>query len=228
MNVSVIITTLNEEKNIGRCIKALQAGHPAEIIVVDNNSKDKTVKIAKSLGATVISRDFKTTIFDQILVGFKKAKSQVVLFIYADSIVSPKYIEGVKKAINEGYDGGAFLLRNTATTLRYQIIANTHRFIHELFFRAVWANRGIFVTKKFFTNIFLKEKPIGWWDENLSTTIKKKGKFKFVKCFTTTSFRLYEEMGYVKALFLVLKLYFKRNKMNYKEQTKVLQTWRKK
>jgi glycosyltransferase involved in cell wall biosynthesis len=50
--LSVTIITLNEEKNIRR---AIQSVHWAdEVLVVDSGSTDKTVEIAKSLGARVI------------------------------------------------------------------------------------------------------------------------------------------------------------------------------
>lgn len=48
--ISVIITTKNEEKNIGKCLESVLAQtYPAgniEIIVVDNGSTDKTKEIA--------------------------------------------------------------------------------------------------------------------------------------------------------------------------------------
>jgi glycosyltransferase involved in cell wall biosynthesis len=49
MLVSVIITTKNEERNIGNCLESVLAqAYPAEsieIIVVDNNSTDRTKQI---------------------------------------------------------------------------------------------------------------------------------------------------------------------------------------
>ena len=53
--VSLIDSTKNEEKNIGRCLDSLLAQtYPnIEIIVVDNNSKDKTKEIASTKGAKV-------------------------------------------------------------------------------------------------------------------------------------------------------------------------------
>ena len=47
--VSVIVTTKNEAKNIGRCLQSIQnqTYKAIEIIVVDNFSKDETKRIAK-------------------------------------------------------------------------------------------------------------------------------------------------------------------------------------
>lgn len=53
--VSVQICTLNEESNIGACIQSVHANDPGEIIVIDGGSTDRTVEIAVSLGATVLS-----------------------------------------------------------------------------------------------------------------------------------------------------------------------------
>ncbi len=55
--VTVVIPTLNEEKNIEKLVKLLKKTYKGiQIIVVDDGSKDKTQEIAKKAGAKVISR----------------------------------------------------------------------------------------------------------------------------------------------------------------------------
>jgi glycosyltransferase involved in cell wall biosynthesis len=51
-DISVIILTFNEEKHIARCIKSLST-FTDKIFIVDSGSTDKTVEIAKRLGAEV-------------------------------------------------------------------------------------------------------------------------------------------------------------------------------
>jgi len=51
-NISVLILTYNEELHIERCIKSLLP-FAREIFIVDSYSTDRTVEIAKSLGAKV-------------------------------------------------------------------------------------------------------------------------------------------------------------------------------
>ena len=51
-DLSVIILTFNEEKHIARCIKSL-ATFTNKVFIIDSGSTDKTVEIAKSLGAEV-------------------------------------------------------------------------------------------------------------------------------------------------------------------------------
>lgn len=54
--ISALVLTLNEEKNISRCISALKWCD--EIFVLDSYSTDKTVQIAESLGARIFYRHF--------------------------------------------------------------------------------------------------------------------------------------------------------------------------
>jgi len=62
MRLSVVIITYNEEANIGRTLQSVQplvADGKGEIIVVDSGSTDRTVEIAKSLGAKVFVEEWK-------------------------------------------------------------------------------------------------------------------------------------------------------------------------
>lgn len=52
-SVSVIILTHNEEKHIARCLESLHA-FTRQVFIVDSFSTDRTVDIARSLGAVVV------------------------------------------------------------------------------------------------------------------------------------------------------------------------------
>ena len=56
-DLTAIILTLNEEKNIRDCIASVQP-IAKRIVVVDSFSTDKTVEIAKEMGAEVIAHEF--------------------------------------------------------------------------------------------------------------------------------------------------------------------------
>lgn len=91
--VSVIITTKNEESVIGRLIKSIknQTYENKGIILVDNNSIDKTKKIAKSLGVQVYN--FGPERSAQRNFGAKKAKGRYLLFLDADMELSKNVIK---------------------------------------------------------------------------------------------------------------------------------------
>ena len=56
-HISATIITLNEEKNIERCLNSLH-GIADEIIIVDSGSTDNTIAICERYGARVVSRPF--------------------------------------------------------------------------------------------------------------------------------------------------------------------------
>ncbi len=57
MEISGLVITFNEEKNIGKCIDALLKVCD-EVIVVDSFSKDRTVEIAKEKGQLLFNKAF--------------------------------------------------------------------------------------------------------------------------------------------------------------------------
>ena len=85
MGISVVILTKNEEENVKDCISTLHFAD--EIIVVDDNSIDKTSKIAESLGANVYKRELMGDFSAQRNFGSEKAVNKWVLFIDADERV---------------------------------------------------------------------------------------------------------------------------------------------
>ena len=59
MNLTVIVLTLNEEVNLPDCLAGVKP-LAAEVVVVDSGSNDRTVEIAESYGAKVVTHPFET------------------------------------------------------------------------------------------------------------------------------------------------------------------------
>ena len=90
MTLSVVIITHNEEVNVGRTLASVQtlvADGKGEIIVVDSGSTDRTVEIAKSLGAKVFVEEWKG-FAAQKNSAIDKATGDWILSLDADEEVS--------------------------------------------------------------------------------------------------------------------------------------------
>jgi len=94
MNVSVIIPTYNEEKNIKRLLTSIkkQAHSGVETIIVDDGSRDRTVEIAKKFCKKVYERSHAERSVQRNF-GAAKARGKYLLFVDADMELSPKVIE---------------------------------------------------------------------------------------------------------------------------------------
>jgi glycosyltransferase involved in cell wall biosynthesis len=112
MNISALVITYNEEKNIGKCIDALFEVCD-EVIVVDSNSKDETVAIAKEKGATVIIQPFLGD-GPQRIHGVPFCKNDWILNLDADEYLDTDSIEFIKKAsfFEAPYDAYSFRVKN--------------------------------------------------------------------------------------------------------------------
>jgi len=102
MKISVVIPAFNEEANIGNCLRSLKKqSRPAdEIIVVDNNSTDKTAQIAKKLGATVILEKKQGIAFARN-AGFNAAKGDIIARIDADSTAHHNWLRLMENGLHK-------------------------------------------------------------------------------------------------------------------------------
>lgn len=102
---SIIIPTLNEEKFLPKLLTDLkrQKEENFEIIVVDGNSEDLTKKIVVSFQKQLPNLSLfsveKRNVSYQRNFGASKAKGNYLLFIDADSRISPNFLYGLKKEI---------------------------------------------------------------------------------------------------------------------------------
>lgn len=84
--ISSVVLTKNEEKNIDKCLKTLRWCD--EIIVIDDNSTDETVEIAKKYNAHIYLHNLNSDFAAQRNYGLSKAKGEWVLFVDADERIS--------------------------------------------------------------------------------------------------------------------------------------------
>lgn len=94
--ISLVIPAYNEEKFIGKTLESVlrQDFKDFELIVVDNNSTDKTAEIAKKYGAKVVFATVHRVGFVR-QAGFDAAKGKIIATTDADTILPEKWLSRI-------------------------------------------------------------------------------------------------------------------------------------
>jgi glycosyltransferase involved in cell wall biosynthesis len=96
---SVIIAAKDEASEIAECIASVNWA--AEVIVVENDSSDETVAIAREAGAVVFSHPF-TTIGRQRNAAIARARHEWILVVDADERGTPALAEAIRQVVGGG------------------------------------------------------------------------------------------------------------------------------
>lgn len=96
--LSLIIPAYNEEKYIGACLESAiknSGGKFREIIVVDNQSSDRTSEIAKSFPEVRVVKEEKKGVMRARQRGYQEASGNILAYIDADTKVPEGWVENV-------------------------------------------------------------------------------------------------------------------------------------
>src|SRR3989344_319253 len=104
MSITVTIPTLNEERNLRRClisIKRQKYKGRVEVIVADGGSSDNTIAVAKEFGATLVNNP-KTDAESGKLLGIKYGHSHYFMILDADmSLEGTDWFKKMVKPLEE-------------------------------------------------------------------------------------------------------------------------------
>lgn len=93
--LTCVILAKNEEGNIEKAIKS--ASFVDEILVIDDDSIDKTAVTAAKAGVTILTHTLNNDFAAQRNYAHEKAKSELVLFLDADETISSELQKEIKK-----------------------------------------------------------------------------------------------------------------------------------
>ncbi len=206
MNITVIIPTLNEAKNIRRLLRHLKnCSHHnlVEVIVVDANSNDGTHSVAREYGAKVIKSDMASRAH-QMNLGAKVAKGALLYFVHADAIPPISFVKDILNAVEKECHFGCYRFKFESKSLLLAINSFFTRFPF------LWCRGGdqtLFIRK----DIFQKE---GGYDENyiimedfeLIKRLWKKYSFTIIPKSVVVSARKYNQNGYFQVTLANLKV----------------------
>jgi len=111
IKLSVIIISLNEERNIRRCLSSVKA-LADEIMILDSFSTDKTKEIAEGYGARVVQKEFEGYVPARRTVE-SLAKYDYILAIDADEALSDELHNSIVELKKNWTDDGYFIARRT-------------------------------------------------------------------------------------------------------------------
>ena len=149
--ISVIVPTLNEEKNVHDVINRLQKYgdcYVLEIIIVDGGSTDNTAQVAEAAGAVVVTSPKGRAL--QMNAGAARAAGEVLYFVHADTQVVESFAEDIFEAIQEGYQAGGYRFRFDSDRWLLKINSYFTRF-DSLFVRG--GDQTLFVTRALFRSL---------------------------------------------------------------------------
>jgi len=210
MLVSIIITTKNEERNIENCLKSIIrqdfSRAEAEIIVVDNDSTDKTKEIARRYTEKVFDRGPERSA--QRNFGVQKSSGEYILYMDADMILSRDVIKNcVSKIESDSELAGLYISEKIRGKGFWGKVRNFER----SFYDGTVIDAVRFVKKEIFIET-------GGFDENLTgpedwdfdKKIRKKGRAELIK---TPIFHNEEDFNLKK--YLERKEYYSRDFQKY-------------
>lgn len=99
LTLSIIIPVYNEQSHLKTCLESIawQTKMPDEVIVVDNNSTDNSVKIAKKFPFVKVINEKKQGVLFARNRGFDEATGEIMGRIDADSILSENWCQNVRQ-----------------------------------------------------------------------------------------------------------------------------------
>lgn len=109
MNISAVVLTKNEEKNIVDCLETLLFSQ--EIIIIDDNSTDRTLEIIHQYSQNhsnikVFKRDLDGNFSAQRKFGIEKTSNDWILFVDADERITRELAAEIKENLSApDFDG---------------------------------------------------------------------------------------------------------------------------
>jgi glycosyltransferase involved in cell wall biosynthesis len=181
MLVSIVINTKNEEKNIRNCLEAVRGqSYPQdeiEIIVVDNNSTDKTREIAREYTKEVFVRGPERSV--QKNFGVENSKGECFIHLDADMVLGKKVIEECVEIISK--DEGLIALYIPEVVVGKSFFARARNF-ERGFYDGTVIDAVRFIRKgRFLEAGKFDEKLYACEDWDLDKRLKKLGKFEIIK-----------------------------------------------
>lgn len=199
---SVIVPTLNEEAEVGTAIRSatVALGTRVEVIVADGGSHDGTVDVAEPLARVIRCPPGRGR---QLHAGATSARGEILVFLHADTELSPDTGERILDALEDPeVVGGCCRLhvrRNGRSSIRYALLERgidlRTRWLHTATGdQVIFVRRDAYQLAGGFPDLPLFE------DVALVRCLRGLGRFVPVDALATTSARRWESAGFMRTV----------------------------
>ncbi|MDW7740592.1 MAG: TIGR04283 family arsenosugar biosynthesis glycosyltransferase [Bacillota bacterium] len=202
MIISVIVPTCNEESLLPACLESiLREPEDIQLIVVDGASNDNTLNVARRYTDEIIVLDI-ADLSAQLNKGAEKAEGDILLFLHADTRLTPGCISRLKK-IPSHIIGGAFTMQLEGDRFFYRLLSLGGNLYCRLT-GSYFGDRGIFVRKSSFRDLNgFNALPI-MADVDFSARLKSLGKTILLKGPLISSSRKFKTESPLRTLYLII------------------------
>ncbi|MGE0613130.1 MAG: TIGR04283 family arsenosugar biosynthesis glycosyltransferase [Hyphomicrobiales bacterium] len=217
--LSVVIPTLNSERTLTRTLAALVPatveGVVREVIIVDGGSDDATAEIADLAGADFISA--RQGRGGQLARGSSHARAEWLLFLHADTVLSPGWWDEVAAYISKVQSGDVPM---AAASFRFALndFGLKPRLLEWMValrcavLRLPYGDQGLLINKQHYRRVGgYRDMPL-MEDVDIVRRIGWRG-MTFLRSIAVTSAVRYREEGYIRRVmrnFACLSLYYLR------------------
>ena len=212
IKTSVVVIAKNEERFIGKCLKALKnQSRKCEIIVVDGHSKDRTRKIAEKFADKIVL-DNKKGVSDARNVGARAATGYIIAYCDADSVPERNWVETVQRRMKGkiGVYGPIVLYDGSKKTrLSLKLLNRLVQFFHNLGKPCICGanmafRREVLIKHKFDEKLSILE------DYEIGNRLKKYGKIGYFRDLVMPiSSRRYENNVFYAIFFYYIRNFYR-------------------
>jgi glycosyltransferase involved in cell wall biosynthesis len=222
--VTVVIPSYNEEERIEQCLQAVLLQPPQfidKVVVADNNSQDRTVTLCRNYDVQIIQGGKPATARNN---GARRAESDYLLFIDADTVLSDNFIERALSLFKKNhYKVASFFIKPHPRDLFNTVLFTVYNILCYFMARFTLPTIGtagccILVEKATHVSVGgFDEKMIVLEEYDYIRKIKTVGKFGIIPISVLTSTRRFQRGRRLKQAIILFIYYIKwlfRGKVN--------------
>jgi rSAM/selenodomain-associated transferase 2 len=205
-SIGVVVPTFNEANHLPKLLADLQRLGFTQICIVDANSSDETVHIAKEFGIFYFTSTVKNKAV-QLNIGANKMKTEYFLFLHADvRIINQKADFLIDCLKLEDFCFGNFKL---AFDSNHWFLKLNEKFSYFKTGAFQFGDQGLLVKSELFKKVGGYNESMPFMEGNdLIRRLRKKNKFEKMNGTLLVSARKYEEVGVYRLQFSYFLIYF--------------------